>query len=103
MEAHPTNHSENSEEITQPVYRVNFWVQPAGLGWNLEAWYLTDCPSVHEAIEWADTNAHSRPYELFAESAENGHSEPRRAPLVRLSGQNPNDGPAAFSIIKGLD
>ncbi|MFF2494566.1 hypothetical protein [Agromyces sp. NPDC058064] len=92
MEVHSTTRSEHAEEVADPVYRVNYWVQPTGLGWNLDAWYLTGCRSVEEVLDWAEDNAHARPYEVFVESADNGGDEPRTAPLVRLHGQSPNSG-----------
>lgn len=50
-------------EIDFPGYRVYF-VDSHGA---TEEWLLTECRSVLEAIDWADTEARQRSYHLYAE------------------------------------
>ena len=91
-----TSHSEEGYRVTTPVYRVNFWERPAAdLAWNLDAHILVDAPDVAAVLAWAANHADGRRYEILVEA--DGDTEiadphaPRRSPLVRLLGVNPNE------------
>jgi hypothetical protein len=97
MESHSIGHAEPQFVIAAPVYRVQFWEQPAlGYGYNLDAFVLIGAIDVHEALEWVQGKARGRIWELFLEATL--EPEPvevglqvRRAPLVRLAGRNPTE------------
>lgn len=96
MLASPTPHSEASVLFDACAYRVNFWESTAGSdAWALDAFVLTEARDVRDAIEWIERHAHGRRFELFVElDAEPvGAPElPRKTPLVRIIGEDPNDG-----------
>ena len=100
MQVTSTPHSEAHFCLDRPVYRVNFWSRvSADVGWNLEAFSISDAVDVHEVCAWAAQNAHGRRLEVFVESEDEptglvdgttAPGTPRRASLVRLVGSNPN-------------
>ena len=100
MQVTSTPHSEAHFCLDRPVYRVNFWSRvSADVGWNLEAFSISDAVDVHEVCAWAARNAHGRRLEVFVESEDEptglvdgttAPGTPRRASLVRLVGSNPN-------------
>ena len=92
LEAHRTDHAENSYELAYPIYRVNFWERTDEMSaWKLDAHYLTGVDSVLEALAWVHRHARGRRFELFVEAGDNRTSGARTAPLVRLAGTNPNE------------
>ena len=95
MEIHATGHAEPAYGIEVPIYRVQFWEQPApGYAHNLDAFVLVGASSVEEALKWASDNARGRVWELLLEI----EPEPvgaglqiRRSALARLAGTNPTE------------
>lgn len=68
-----------------PAFRVHYWTQPAAdYAWNLDAWVLTDCEDVDEALSWARDNARGRRYQVFVVA----DSDPPL--IVHLLGKDPN-------------
>lgn len=83
-------------EVT-PVYRVDFWEATPGGAWGLEAVVLTGASDVDEVMHWVEDHRHGRRVELFVEiDGGPAVSEvvPRRYGLIRLKGEDPNDGVA---------
>lgn len=88
MHAREVDQSNERIRIESPLYRVNFWEQPApGYGWNLDAWLLDECVDVREAIAWARDHATGRRFEVLANVSEERETDQ----LVRLVGTNPNE------------
>lgn len=88
MEARPVEHSNSPIRVDAPSYRVEFWEQPgAGYAWNLDAWLLTECTSVNDALAWADAHADGRRYVLLASTTDEPSGE--RATEVVLVGDDP--------------
>lgn len=95
MEIHATGHAEPTYGIELPIYRVQFWEQPApNYSYNLDAFVLVGASSVEEALNWVVDNARGRIWELLLEI----ESEPveaglqiRRSALARLAGTNPTE------------
>ena len=94
MRVHETVQSEANWSSESPCYRVNFW-QKSGESWALDAYILTEVKDVVEALRWAEENRHGRSVEVFVETEDEPISEftyERKAALVRVFGENPNEG-----------
>jgi len=96
MQSHETVHSEASNVVGAPTYRVNFWERPSPQhAWNLNAYVLTGVLNAQEALQWAGDAAHGRRFEVFVEvgaEAIGPFNKPRASALVRLFGDDPNVG-----------
>ena len=104
MRIDETVHSGGSYIDDSPTYRVNFWEGDGKLGWNLQAFVLSETSSVQEVIDWVRTHENGRRVELFVEvddEAIHAFDDPREADLIRLLGANPNEDvePLRFSAI----
>lgn len=76
MEARSVEHSNSPVRIDAPTYRVEFWEQPGeGYAWNLDAWLLTACTSVIEALSWAEAHTRGRRYVVIASDTEEPSGE----------------------------
>lgn len=89
MIAQETGEWDVTFDVERPRYRVEFWERPApDYAWNLEAWELSDCESVHEAIHWVDEHSSGRVHTLYAVLAP---PETPHLAYLRLSGRDPNN------------
>ena len=91
-----TVHAEPRISVESPTYRVNFWQrQSPRMGWNLDAYVLTDVGDVEEVLRWVEEQSRGRRFELFAETDDEpmtSFESPRTTGLIRLLGSNPNVG-----------
>ncbi|TFD68774.1 hypothetical protein E3T47_02040 [Cryobacterium ruanii] len=75
---------------------MNFWQrQSPRMGWNLDAYVLTDVEDVEEVLRWVEEQSRGRRFELFAETDDEpitSFESPRTTGLIRLLGSNPNVG-----------
>jgi len=96
VQIHETVHSEASNVVGAPAYRVNFWERSSPQhAWNLDAYVLTEALDIQEVLRWADDTAHGRRFEAFVETDVEpiGHLDrPRTSALVRVFGDDPNVG-----------
>jgi len=92
MQVSSGQESRERERVNFPIYRVNFWEpRPAGWGWPLDAWILTECLDVREVLNWVEENARGRRFEVFVAPYRAGVKDEDMTTLVRLLGENPND------------
>ncbi len=71
-----------------PHYRIDFWERPAeGYAWNNDIWLVDAAPDVAAVIEWAESHARGRRYELLVRTAEGVDGDS----YILLRGSNPND------------
>lgn len=67
MIAYPADAGDATIKTEVPRFRVEFWERPApGFGWNLDAWEIDGCDSVHDVLTWVNANANGRLYTLYA-------------------------------------
>ena len=91
-----TTHSEPRLLETRAVYRVDCWNLAPGGAWGLDAFVLTEAADVTEALQWVSENLRTgSKFELYVEvDAEpiRTPGTPRTSHLIRLAGENPNQG-----------
>lgn len=87
MEAHQTLKGEGLDQVLRARYRVHYWERPtANHAWNLDAWILSDCANVFEALAWSSDHSAGRHYQVFVIS-DCGAEGDR---MVLLAGANTN-------------
>lgn len=87
MEARSVITIGETDRDERPCYRVDFWEMPApGYAWNSDVWIVDDAPNVSAVIDWAESHANGRRYQLLVRDRFASDSS-----YLLLSGRNPND------------
>lgn len=106
MRATPTVHSEPLWDERSPTYRIDIWHRSttANGSWALEAYVLEEAEDIREVLAWVDDHVSGgQVVEVFVETERESvgsFQTPRKTPLVRILGRNPNDNESFFASFR---
>jgi hypothetical protein len=80
------------------IYRVRVWTPPTDstFAWALDDWEIEGARSVTEVLHWAEAEAKTRPFEIFARTMVS-------TPWIRIHGELPDNSEQRIEVPLSLD